>query len=82
MEDKMDGVRGAKLGGTPILNPLEKLKSSDKKSRVLAISAMCAECKGCSETHIERGFRERIRECSSQQCPLHTFRPYQKKTKQ
>ena len=41
-----------------------------------AIKAKCAERMGCTETHVERGFRDAIRACSSSGCLLHGFRPY------
>ena len=45
-------------------------------SRVAAIKAKCAECVGCTPEHLEKGFKESIRDCSSSDCPLHRLRPY------
>ena len=47
-----------------------------RPTRGNAIKAKCAECMVCTETHLERGFRDAIRACSSWGCPLHDFRPY------
>ena len=47
-----------------------------RPTRGNAIKAKCAECMGCADTHLELGFRELIRACSSWDCPLHAFRPY------
>lgn len=57
------------------INPIIRLRA--KPSRTNAIKAKCAECMGCTADHVERGFRELIRTCSSKACPLHAFRPYQ-----
>lgn len=57
------------------INPIIRLRA--KPSRVNAIKAKCAECMGCTADHVERGFRELIRACTAQVCPLHSFRPYQ-----
>jgi len=46
-------------------------------SRKRAIEAMCASCMGCTEDHLEEGFKSEIRNCSAQRCPLHVHRPYQ-----
>ena len=59
------------------LNPL--LIYDKKPTRGKAIKAMCAHCMGCTRDHIEPGFRECIRNCTSIGCPLHLYRPYQKK---
>ena len=45
-------------------------------SRKAAIKAMCAQCFGCTKNHLEKGFKESIRDCSSSDCPLHPLRPY------
>lgn len=37
---------------------------------------MCAQCLGCTETHLEEGFRQSIRECSSTHCALYELRPF------
>jgi hypothetical protein len=57
-------------------NPILQLKKNPR-SRSLAIKAKCAECFGCSEDHLEKGFKDSISSCSSYSCPLHRFRPYQ-----
>ena len=60
-------------------NPIRQF-ASNPHSRTAAIKAKCAECFGCTSTHLERGFRASISECSSYSCPLHSFRPFQVKT--
>ena len=55
-------------------NPILQFKN--KPTRGNAIKAKCAECMGCTDTHLELGFRELIRACCSWDCPLHAFRPY------
>ncbi len=47
-------------------------------SRAYAVKAKCAECVGCTPCHLEKGFKDSISSCSSDSCPLHRFRPYQK----
>jgi len=59
------------------LNPI--LLFDKAPTRGKAIKAMCAHCMGCTRDHIEAGFRENIRNCTSTGCPLYLFRPYQKK---
>jgi hypothetical protein len=59
-------------------NPIEQFKQFPF-SRAYAIKAKCAECVGCTSSHIEKGFRESISSCSSYSCPLYRFRPYQAK---
>lgn len=44
-------------------------------SRPAAVKAMCGECQGW-----EDGARQAIRDCPSVGCPLHTVRPFQKKS--
>ena len=56
-------------------NPILQLKKKPG-SRLLAIKAMCAQCLGCTETHLEEGFRQSIRECSSTHCALYELRPF------
>lgn len=56
-------------------NPILQLKKNPG-SRLLAIKAMCAQCLGCTETHLEEGFRQSIRECSSTHCALYELRPF------
>ncbi len=63
-------VRSAK----PENNPIRKAIA--KPTRGNAIKAMCAHCMGCTETHLEPGFRQSIRECTSGTCPIFQFRPY------
>ena len=60
-------------------NAYKRYMDSDHKTRGQAINAMCAHCMGCNADHMEPGFREAVRECVSVSCPLHPFRPYQKK---
>lgn len=59
-------------------NPLRQLRMNPR-SKALAIKAKCAECVGCSYSHLETGFKESISACSSYSCPLHLFRPYRPK---
>ena len=56
-------------------NPILQLKKKPG-SRLLAIKAMCEQCLGCTETHLEEGFRQSIRECSSTHCALYELRPF------
>ena len=58
-------------------NPIEQFQSHPL-SRAYAIRAKCAECVGCTPDHLERGFKDSISSCSSESCPLHRFRPYQR----
>ena len=58
-------------------NPIEQFQSHPL-SRAYAIRAKCAECVGCTPDHLEKGFKESILSCSSDSCPLHRFRPYQR----
>jgi len=46
-------------------------------SRKRAIEAKCAECMGCTEDHLEEGFKREIRNCTAPHCPLYPLRPYQ-----
>jgi len=59
-------------------NPIVRAKK--KPTYLNAIKAMCAHCIGCTETHLERGFKEAIRDCTAKCCPLHRYRPYQSKS--
>lgn len=52
---------------------------ADPKSRAKAVKAMCAQCMGCTRDEIAPGFRDQVRDCTSQKCALYRFRPYQKK---
>ena len=56
-------------------NPILQSKRKPR-SRVLAIKAMCAQCLGCTEDHLEKDFRQSIRECSSTNCSLYKLRPF------
>lgn len=47
-------------------------------SRQKAISAMCFQCMGCTETHREPGVMDDIRHCTAKKCALYVFRPYKK----
>jgi hypothetical protein len=69
-------------------NPVSRyfgLLAKGYPTRKTAIDAMCAHCMGCTAKeqgfcdgdHIEDGFREQIRSCSSLGCPLRAFRPFQ-----
>jgi len=55
-------------------NPI--LRNIARPTYLNSIKAMCAHCVGCTETHVERGFRRTIGACSAVQCPLHRYRPY------
>lgn len=57
-------------------NPIIQF-SRNPLSRALAIKAMCARCVGCSNKHLEKGYRLSISACSCKDCPMHGFRPYQ-----
>lgn len=61
----------------PETNPLAKYFKTPTRGK--AINAKCAECVGCTATHLEPGFRATIRDCQSFSCPLHMFRPFQRK---
>jgi len=58
-------------------NPIKQFHRNSM-SRAYAVKAKCAECVGCTQNHLERGFKESISSCSSYSCPLHRFRPYQR----
>ena len=58
-------------------NPILRFENKPN-SRKLANDAKCAECFGCTRDHLEKGFKESISSCSSDSCPLHRFRPYQR----
>lgn len=55
-------------------NPI--IRNKLRPTYLNSIKAMCAHCMGCTETHLERGFRESIRACKAVHCPLHRNRPY------
>lgn len=57
-------------------NPLARFNPL-RDGRKAAIEAMCAACMGCTPEDAEPGFKRAISECTSKQCPLWTFRPYQ-----
>lgn len=59
-----------------ISNPMVRFRN--KPTRGSAIKAMCAHCMGCTYESIEPGFRALVRDCTSTDCPLHSFRPYQR----
>jgi hypothetical protein len=61
----------------PETNPLARYVANPTRGK--AINAKCAECVGCTPTHLEPGFRATIRDCTVNTCPLHVFRPYQRK---
>jgi len=58
-------------------NPVQQF-TNNPASRAYAVKAKCAECVGCTPDHLEKGFKESISSCSSESCPLHRFRPYQR----
>lgn len=60
-----------------ITNPL--IKYVEKPTRSNAIKAKCVECMGCTNYHLEPGFREEVRNCTSTSCPLYRYRPYQRR---
>jgi hypothetical protein len=55
-------------------NPIKR--TIRKPTYLNAIKAMCAHCMGCTDTHLEPGFRESISTCTARGCPLYGFRPY------
>ena len=60
-------------------NPISRnLRSPSRKN---AADAMCARCVGCTRDHLEPGFKEDIKNCSDNECPMHEWRPYQKALK-
>ena len=59
-------------------NPVARFQN--RPTHLNAIKAMCAYCMGCTETHLERGFRDSIRDCASKGCPIHRYRPYRSKS--
>lgn len=58
----------------PEQNPIKR--ALRKPTPLNAIKAMCAHCHGCTEKHIEPGFRESISDCTAWGCPLYPLRPY------
>lgn len=59
------------------VNPIVRYRA--RPTRGNAIKAMCAHCMGCTDERLEPGFRSSIRDCASASCPLHKYRPYQRK---
>lgn len=55
-------------------NPIKRFLK--RPTHLNAIKAMCARCIGCSETHLERGFKKSIGDCKVWDCPMHRYRPY------
>lgn len=60
-----------------IHNPVSRFFNL-KATRKAAIEAKCAQCMGCTQDSIETGFKSDISDCSSYDCALRQFRPYQK----
>ena len=56
-------------------NPVERYYILPKTPK-RAIAAKCAGCMGCTKDHLEEGFKNEIRNCSSHDCSLYLFRPY------
>ena len=57
-------------------NPVARLYDH-ASTRKRAIEAKCAECMGCTKDHLEDGFKNEIRNCTTLACALYFFRPYQ-----
>lgn len=57
------------------MNPIA-IARNRPESKAWAIKAMCAHCMGCTESRLEAGFRDLIRDCSAKDCPLYPHRPY------
>ena len=62
-------AENVRLGIKP-LNPIERAKLNPKSMR-LAINAQSYDCMGQ-----EPGWRNEIKRCPSENCPLFGFRPY------
>jgi hypothetical protein len=60
---------------TANFNPIKRAR--DRRTRKNAINAMCAHCVGCTEISLEQGFKDTIKACTSVECPLYRYRPYQ-----
>jgi len=59
---------------------LIKKALADPKSRAKAINAKCFECYGGTARCLpDPGWKDLIRTCPATDCPIHRFRPYQKK---
>lgn len=78
-QERQEGPRSgpeSTIPTKPVHNPCQRNIGNIKSLR-RALDAMCAHCMGCSEVHIEIGYRDDIRTCSAFKCPLWHFRPYQ-----
>lgn len=76
----LEAARAARANGEAkksVTNPILRQQAND--TRKTAIEAMCAHCVGCTADSVEEGFRASIRDCRNFVCPLHGWRPYQKK---
>ena len=78
MQEALKARRESGEENTTFINAIDKWDKSPKTSRKLAINAMCANCMGCTSAYSEPGYRALIADCSSGECPLYEFRPYQK----
>ena len=58
----------------PEQNPIKRAKR--KPTYLNAIKAACSHCVGCTEIHLEPGFRQSISACTAPTCPLYPFSPY------
>ena len=70
---------GAKRPDT-LQNNLFVKNIGNRSSLRMAINAQCAHCMGCTADHMEPDYRNSIRNCTSNQCPLWHFRPYREKS--
>lgn len=61
-------------------NPISRYLN--RPTRKNANNAMCARCVGCSIDHLEPGYRQDIKNCSVNDCPMHKQRPFQQGPKQ
>lgn len=53
--------------------------SKDPNSRAKAINAFCFSCMGGTKDELpDSGYKNEIRFCTDSDCPLYSFRPYQK----
>lgn len=70
LTNNIEKARLSKVGKPDVrLDPLTKWKQSDKRSKSLAIKAMCWSC--------SHGQIDEIKYCNVEACPLHCIRPYQ-----
>lgn len=75
-EKMADGI----ISSIPEYNAIVK-SQEDPVSRAKAINAFCFSCMGGTINSLpDPGYRQAIRECTSPDCPLYSFRPYQIKT--